>query len=246
MPDPTSPAGYPGSFRFERDSFAFANELVWEYRFATAGGSSQITRRQPPPTYAHRCFVLTRAARQFFFHAEFQAEQAPLMEAEYRRRIRQVIWRNPRVPCTPERRVAFPGYNGLRAFSRAWEALLKDECGGAWRSYMQRSHWRMVLPISRQHQARTAREIQARLTESVPPVVHLVRFPQLTINHSVVIYDGVEAGNKILFRAYDPNYPSHPGTLTYEHGTRSFGMPANLYWEDGPLDVIEICRGWLL
>ena len=30
--------------------------------------------REPKPDYAHRCFVLARAARQFLYHARFDAE----------------------------------------------------------------------------------------------------------------------------------------------------------------------------
>jgi hypothetical protein len=50
-------------FEFERDTFAFPNELVWEYHFDEATGTTGAARRVPAPDYVHRCFVLVRAAR---------------------------------------------------------------------------------------------------------------------------------------------------------------------------------------
>ena len=47
-------------FKFERDTFAFPNELVCAYQFDRATGQATMRRRVPPPTYAHHCFVLSR------------------------------------------------------------------------------------------------------------------------------------------------------------------------------------------
>ena len=203
-----------------------------------------MVAKQPRPDYALRCFVLARAARQFLYHAEFQPGATQLTEAEYRRRIRAVVARNPRVPCAPERRVAFPGYAGLRDFSREWERVLKEDCGGAWRSYVLRSHWRMVFPISRRHQERTRDALTARLEQGVPPIVHLVRFPQLTINHGMTVFAVEPGSQETRFTAYDPNEPAHPVRLTFDHSTRTFTLPPNRYWAGGRLEVIEIYRSW--
>jgi hypothetical protein len=234
----------PRRFQFERDTFAFANELVCEYRFDLPGGRPKLTARVPRPDYTLRCFVLARAARQFLYHAEFQPDLPSLPEAECRARIRQVISRNPRIPCASERRVQFPGCEGLRAFSRIGEKWLKAACGGAWRSYVLRSHWRMVFPLSRRHQARTAERLQVRLTAGFPPIVHLVRFPQLTINHGMLLFDAELHGQQTTFLAYDPNDPARPARLAYAAATRTFSLPANRYWAGGNLDVIEIYRSW--
>ena len=234
----------PRRFEFARDTFAFPNELVCEYVFDPAGGRPKMVAKEPRPEYALRCFPLVRAARQFFYHAEFKPQQVPLDEVEYCRRIREVISRNPRVPCAPQRRVVFSGYDGLKAFSAAWERLLKAECGGAWRSYVLRSHWRMVFPISRRHQQRTCSSLQQRLAQGIPPIVHLVRFPQLTINHGMLIF-GVETGrDETRFHAYDPNDIVAPAVLTFQAATRGFTLPANRYWPGGRLDVIEVYRNW--
>src|SRR5258705_348138 len=64
-------------FEFERDAFAFPNELVWEYHFDEATGATAARRRVPAPDYALRCFVLIRAARQFLYHARFDPPAPP-------------------------------------------------------------------------------------------------------------------------------------------------------------------------
>ena len=105
----------PRRFEFPRDSFAFANELLWEYHFDLATGRATFAKRDPKPDYGLRCFVLTKAARQFLYHAHFDAKLAPCDNLEIlRQRIREVLSRNPRVPCAPGREVTFPGYESLR------------------------------------------------------------------------------------------------------------------------------------
>lgn len=240
------PPGLARRFCFERDSFAFANELHWAYHFDAASGRTTFTRREPKPDYALRCFVLTRTARQFLYHARFDPEAPATNEIAYRRMIREIVSRNPRMPCPPDRLVVFPGYEGLRKFSAAWEPLLKAECGGAWRSYVLRSHWRMVFPISRAHQARTAGQLATSLCQGGSPLIHLVRFPQLTINHGMILFEVNKTSESLCFEAYDPNDPTKPTQLSYSETQRTFSLPANAYWAGGRLDVIEIYRNWFL
>jgi len=235
----------PGGFVFDRDSFAFANELHWEYCFNTATGRTTIRKRDPKPDYALRCFVLIRAARQFLYHARFEEQPAgDASEQTWRRRIKEVVSRNPRVRCRPGDEVEFPGYANLRQFSRAHERLLKAECGGAWRSYVLRSHWRMIFPISRTHQARTAEQLLTAIRRGGSPIVHLVRFPKLTINHGMLLFEAMETASGAVFLAYDPNDPEKPSEITFDAATNVFSLPANRYWIGGRLDVIEIYRRW--
>jgi len=233
-------------FEFERDRFGFANELLWEYRHAAPGGRTVVQPRTPKPDYVLRCFVLVRAARQFLYHARFEPELERADEATYRRLVRAVLARNPRHRSLPDHQITIPGYAGLRDFSAAWEALLKREGGGAWRSYVLRSHWRMVLPISRAHQARTARQLVEALQRREAPAIHLVRFPRLDMNHGMILFDAVEDKREIGFRTYDPNDPEKPSGLTYDRARRTFFLPANLYWAGGSLNIIEIFRSWWL
>lgn len=235
----------PRRFVFERDSFAFANELHWEYRFDDATGKTTFSKRDPKPDYAHRCFVLTRAARQFFYHARFDAKLPAHDHAlTYRSLVQEIVARNPRVPCRPGDEVVFSGYANLREFSRAHDALLKAECGGAWRSYVLRSHWRMIFPISRAHQARTATSLLAEIRRGGSPIIHLVLFPKLTINHGMVLFEAIELPRGVMFQAYDPNDPAKPSEVTFDAATKTFSLPANRYWIGGKLDVIEIYRSW--
>jgi hypothetical protein len=234
----------PRRFDFARDSFAFTNELVWEYQPDGTTGKMNYRPREPKPDYAHRCFVLTRAARQFLFHARFDPGQGIADETTYRRLVREVVSRSPRIPCAVAKQIVVPGYASLREFSAAWGVLLKLECGGAWRSYILRSHWRMVLPISRAHQDRTAAGLAAEIQKDLSPIVHLVKFPSLTINHGMILFDAAETGQGWEFSAYDPNDPVQAARLDFDRAAQTFSLPPNRYWAGGGLNVIEICRGW--
>ncbi len=238
-PAPNSLA--PRRFVFERDTFAFPNELVWEYGFG-ADGSWRMRRRAPAPAFAHRCFVLVRAARQFLYHARFEPDAPPLDEAACRARLRAVLRRPPWRETPPAARLVIPGHAGLRELSRAQEPLLKAVCGGAWRSYVLRSHWRMVLPLSRRHQAVTVARLWEQVRAGEVPLVHLVNFPRLTINHGLLLFEGRLTPVGFEFAAYDPNQPDAPATLGYDAAARTFTLPANRYWPGGALNVIEIYR----
>jgi hypothetical protein len=232
-------------FRFEQDTFTFANELLWQYRFDPATGAVTTVRSAPPPVYWHRCFVMVRAVRQFFQHARFDPHLPVAEPASYQRLIRQVVARSPRRASREGDRIVIPGYECLRAFSRAQESLLKAGCGQPWESYFVRSHWRMVAPTGRTHQERMARQLRQALAEQRPPAVHLYRFPRLTINHGVVLFDATESPSGIQFTVYDPNLPDHPHRLLYEHASRTFHYPRTSYWAGGALNVYEMYTGGL-
>ena len=231
-------------FVFERDTFAYANELVWEYHYDEHGNWVH-NRREPKPDYTHRCFVVARAAKQFFKHARFDPGQPVAGPATYRRLIRKVVSTSPRRESPAEKKIVIPGYASLRQFSRAQEKILKAECGGPWRSYFQRGHWRMIWPFSRHDQERMAAELVNDLKQNRPPVVHLVRFPALTINHAVLLFDFSETEKEIRFAAYDPNSPETAATVTYDRARRTFTFPTNFYFPGGRVDVYEIYRGCL-
>jgi hypothetical protein len=239
---PTSDPAQSRRFDFDQDTFAFPNELVWEYKY-DENGKWTTHKREPSPTYSLHCFVVARADRQFFYHARFDPEQPIAGEATYRQLVRRVMSCSPRQPSPEPEKIVIPGYANLREFSREQESLLKEECGGAWRSYFQRGHWRMVFPFSRSHQEHMAQQLVAHLQEH-PLVVHAVRFPQLSINHAVVVYDMKETKERIDFEAYDPNDPVKPITLAFDRATRTFSMAPNTYFEGGRVDVYEVLYKW--
>lgn len=231
------------AFNFQTDTFAFPNELVWEYYYDVNG--KWVNRpRQPPPDYTHHCFVVARSAMQFFDFARFDASQPVADAATYRKLIDKVISHRPTQVSADADKVIIPGYADLRSFSEAQEPLLKRECGGAWQSYFQRGHWRMIAPLSRHYQQRMAKQLLGEIQENQPAVVHLERFPHMTINHAVVLYAASETEKEIVFTTYDPNNPRKPAMLTYDRAKRTFFFPANDYFEGGRVDVYEVYRGW--
>jgi hypothetical protein len=231
-------------FTFGHDTFAYANELVWEYEFDDAAGRTSHRKREPAPQYTHHCFVVTRAAKQFFQNARFDPLLPRADEATYRKLVQRVVGVSPRKAFPDDRRIVIPGYTNLFDFSRDWQGLLQAECGGAWRSYFQKGHWRMIFPLTRAHQDRMSRQLLDSLGRNRPAVVHVVRFPSLAINHSLVVFDADESEQQIVFRAYDPNHPEKPSPLTYHRATRRFELPRNPYFIGGRVDVYEIYHAW--
>jgi hypothetical protein len=178
-----------------------------------------------------------------FLHARFDAEGAVVDDLTYRRLVQAVIGSSARRGRVEEERVVIPGYANLRDFSEDWAGLLQSEKGGAWQSYWQRGHWRMVFPFSRRHQERVAAGLLASLEREGVAVVHLVSFPSLRINHAVVVFEAEASDEGIVFGVYDPNAPEAPVRLTYGGEARRFEFPVNAYYPGGPLDVYEIYRG---
>jgi hypothetical protein len=230
-------------FNFETDTFAFPNELTWVYEYNAEGKWTTHTRK-PKPDYSQHCFVIARTTRQFYLNARFDAAEPVADESTYRRLIERLVSSNPRKSRPDGEKIVIPGYPNLRSFSQAQEKLLKAECGPAWTSYVQRGHWRIVFPFSRCHQQNTARVLLAEIGYGRPVVVHLVRFPQLTINHAIVIFAAREKRNEIEFLAYDPNRPAEPRILNYDRARRTFLFAANDYFPGGRVDVYQVYHKW--
>jgi hypothetical protein len=231
------------AFNFQTDTFAYPNELVWEY-FYDAKGKWTSQSRQPKPTYSHHCFVVAKTAHQFFRNVRFDPRQPVADEQTYRRLIRKVVATNPRQSLPASEKIVIPGYPHLRAFSAAQEKVLKAECGGAWQSYFQRGHWRMIFPFGRESQQEMAEQMARRLATGEPLVIHLVCFPELTINHAMVLYEARESEGHLQFEAYDPNQPEKPVQLTFDRTFQSFFLAANNYYPGGLLDVYQVYHRW--
>jgi hypothetical protein len=241
-PHQQTPA-YSRAFDFQKDTFSFSNELVWVYQY-DANGHWTTHNRDPKPTYAQHCFVLARTTRQFFLNARFDPTQPVTNEAAYRHLIRRVVSSSPRKPLAEDKKIVIPGYADLRTFSKDQEKLLKNNCGSGLESYFQRGHWRMIFPFSRSQQAAMAEQILAELERNPPVVVHVFRFPQLTINHAVIIFGASQDEKEITFQVYDPNDSARSSVITYERKTRTFQMPANDYFPGGWVDVYEVYHKW--
>lgn len=231
-------------FEFERDTFAYPHELVWKYHFDPVTGAMTVERQEPPPTYYHRCFVMVRATRQFFYHARFEPDSPAAGVETYRRLVQQVAGRNVRERCAEPERIVIPGFDGLRSFSRAHERLLKAHCGAPWESYFLRSHWRMIFPVPGWYREMMAKKLKRSLPRRGLTLVHLFRFPRITINHGIALFGYSESEAAIEFEGYDPNIPEHPIKLIYEKPRREFTFAPNRYWGGGPLKVMEIYSDW--
>lgn len=231
-------------FEFGRDTFAYPHELVWKYNFDPVTGAMSVCKAEPPPTYYHRCFVLVRATRQFFYHARFEPELPRADVETYRSLIRQIVRRDVRKRCLETERIVVPGFDGLRALSRDHEPLLKAQCGAPWESYFLRSHWRMIFPVPTWYREMMVKKLKESLPRRGLTLVHLFRFPKITINHGIALFGYAESEASVEFDAYDPNIPENPVKLVFDKQRREFTFAPNRYWGGGPLKVMEIYTDW--
>ena len=232
-------------FRHPAETPGFRNETLWSYSRDPQTGRQVHVRREPPPDYTLRCFVLARVAKQFHAHARFEAG-APLLDAEeYRRRFRRVQARSTMTASAEADRIVFPGFPDLRTFSLAYEMMMRTEAGGAWQSYFQRGQWRMVLPFTRAGQAKEAARLVAAVRSNTAPVLHVFTFPALTVNHAVVLFAVEETAHQLRFDAYDPNAPDEVLAVTFDRDRRQFSLPATAYFVGGPVNAYEVyCELW--
>jgi hypothetical protein len=237
-------ASFARPFVFGEDTFAYRNDLVWVYYRDPVTGEFRHKNREPKPDYTHHCFPVARSARQFFQHARFDPTQPVADEAAYRKLIRRVVSTSPRTVLEERERVVIPGYTNLFAFSRAQERLLKEECGSAWQSYFQRGHWRMIFPFSGRSQEKMVEQLREAILRNRPPVIHIARFPSLTINHALVLFEVKEMEAEVKFSVYDPYDPITPSVLTFKKAERQFYYPPNDYFVGGKADVYEIYCSW--
>src|SRR5437868_1155228 len=85
-------------FDFNRDSFAFTNETVWRYedgKPVTEGEEGvEALNKQKGERFTRRCFVMARAALQFWKFARFDPKHKPLDDATLAARVRDVTDRD--------------------------------------------------------------------------------------------------------------------------------------------------------
>jgi hypothetical protein len=227
-------------FIFKRDTFAYPNQVITEKIYDASGKSHE--RRNKDADYVLRCFVMARSARQFFQFAQFDPARPSVDDKTYRKLVREVVSRDP-MDCTPgQKRTVIPGFTNLYQFSAAKRELLQETCGSQLQSYFQRGHWRMVLPFSGSRRAGEARILALAARNNRPPVVHVVSFPSLSINHAVLLYDVRESATAYEFPTYDPNDADRPLTVTFDRKTKRFTFPRTSSFGGGTVNVYEIYR----
>ena len=221
-------------FEFERDTFAFPNELVWEYHFDEATGATASRRRVPPPEYALRCFVLVRAARQFLYHARFDPATPPAPDEVFRRQVRAVL---ARIRAGRPRRASGSSSRASRACASSAPRGRRCEGGVRRRVALLRAAQSLAHrdaglagPSASHRRASCWRRSGSRRGPHHPPAALPVARDQPR--------DGGLRG-----RAHEPapsscvrpERPARPARLTYDRSAARSRSRANRYWRGGEL-----------
>ena len=230
-------------FRFPADTFAFANQLLMQYEIDPVTRDIAWHPQEKPPEFVLRCGAMARAARQFYSVARFDPSAPVADDATYVHLVREVLDTDPRDP--PDKSVVIPGYRDLRDLSDAHASLLKALLAGPWETYLQRGNWRLIFPFGGEQQQHVARRLLDELARGWPPIVHVVRFPERTINHLVLVFDSEATPAEIRFHVYDPNEAEHPVDLVFDRGARVFSYAATSFFPGGPVKAYEVYDGWL-
>jgi hypothetical protein len=229
-------------FRFDRDTFAFANQTVFEYHEGHPSLRKPSTVRRD--AYKRHCFVLCRTAMQFKKFARFDPRSTPLDDTLLAARLRAVTHRQPWAEPLPEdQRIVFPGYKNLREMSKARRELVQLNIGHGWPSYFRISNARMIFQQGAGYQEDTHARLNAALARGQMFVGFLTTYPRLSINHSVLVYKrksfspnpGVER-----YLVYDPNHPESPRELTWSPSTRSFSYQKDWDFIGGHVRIYQV------
>jgi hypothetical protein len=234
-------------FHFDRDTFAFANQTVFEYHEGHPSlRRGSATRRD---AYKRHCFVLCRTAMQFKRFARFDPRSAPLDDTSLAARLRAVTHRAAWAEPLPEdQRIVFPGYKDLHEMSKARREVVQLNIGHGWPSYFRISNARMIFQQSARYQEETHARLNAALARGQLFVCFLTTYPRLSINHSVLVYErksfspnpGVDR-----YFAYDPNHPESPRELTWSPHTRAFSYQKDWDFVGGFVRVYQVYGKWL-
>jgi hypothetical protein len=230
------------AFRFDRDTFAFANQTVFEYHQGHASLRKPSATKQD--AYNRHCFVMCRTALQFKKFARFDPRDAPLddssLAARIRAIIRQAAWTEP----LPEnQRIVFPGYKDLKDMSKARRELVQLNIGHGWPSYFRISNARMMFQDGAGYQERTYSRLNAALARGDLFVAFLTTYPRFSINHSVLVYKRQSSAPNAgvdHYLVYDPNHPESPRELIWSATDRAFSYQKDWDFIGGLVRVYQV------
>lgn len=239
-------------FSFKRDTFAFANETVWEYHEGHASLRREKSSERPK-RFTQHCFVMSRAIVQFQKFARFDPALPALDDKQLASRIRKITGRAPWRHSLPERkRIIIPGFSDLRTLSRARTGVVERSIGLGWPSNFRPGNWRILFPHGSGQQTRTHAELEQTLARGEFFVAYLTTLPQsLHINHAVLIYErrGLATdrkGAKIFrYSVYDPNHAEAPRKLTWSERDHCFLYERDWDFVGGRLFVWQVYGGLL-
>ena len=240
---PAAPS--PRPFRYDTDTFSLANETVWNYTYGSVQSDSSRPQKEKHE-YTRRCFVVSRAAVQFWKFARFDPKAPPLSHDQLIARIRDVTGRSVWLPAlSREKRIIFPGYANLREISATDPGIFQANIGLGWPVYFRAGNMPIIVPLYRETEARLNNEIFHDLQMNYPSIVWLYNFPSLNINHVVVIFAGERDHGRIHYQVYDPNYSNAPKKLDYDASTRTFSYQPTFYFKGGTVNARAVYRGVL-
>lgn len=233
---PSEGAGRP--FNFQQDTFAYANELVFNYENGVP--AADTNSQQHERSYTRRCFIMAAGVVQFWKHARFEPQAPPVTDAELARRIRDVRDRAAWWPSEdPDQRVIFPGFANLHEFSERKGRILRSNMGAGWTTYFHLRKFPMPFEPSPEDEARLSDTLESWLHQGHPMVVWLYNFPEVNINHAVTVYEELDPpdSRQLAFHVYDPNYTDGPRTLSYDRISQAFYYENTFYFRGGLVHV---------
>jgi hypothetical protein len=230
-------------FAFASDTFAFPNQSRWILADDPVSGATVWAERDTELEL--RCSAVVRTARQFLVHAVFAPEAPRLPASAYPALVREVLARDARAAVAAAPPVVIPGFADLRQLTREFAPLFRDELERDWRSVLTRDDWRIVVPFTPAGQEREAEVLLAAVRAARTPIIRVLRFPHVSLNHALLVFDGDEDADGIHLRAYDPNDPRAPVTITFDRAAQTFVFPPRIYFAGGPIKVYEIYRAGL-
>jgi len=229
-------------FRFDRDTFAFANQTVFEYHEGHASLRKPSATKQD--AYNRHCFVMCRTAVQFKKFARFEPRSTPLDDASLAARVRavtrQAAWTEP---SAENQRIVFPGYKDLKEMSKAHRELVQLNIGHGWPSYFRVSNVRMIFQDGTGYQEHTHARLNAALARGDLFVAFLTTYPRFSINHSVLIYQRKSSSPNPgvdHYLVYDPNHPESPRELTWSARDRTFSYQKDWDFVGGFVRVYQV------
>ncbi len=234
-------------FVHARDTFAFENATVFKYYKGIAFLRGRSSASDQPNLYTRRCFVMTRAAMQFYKFARFDPHGATLDDRTLAARIRAVMRRAPWHKALPEdQRVVIPGYASLREMSKARRHVVQTNIGLGWPTYMRLGNFRMFYQHDRKYQEKTHANLDAALARGDLFVGYLSTYPSLAINHSVLVYARKSASseNEHYF-VYDPNHAEAPRQLTWSPREHAFSYQKDSDFIGGFVRIYQVYGKWL-
>ena len=236
-------------FRFETDTFAFANQTVFIYPHGYAEKRT-LKPGEKPPEFTLRCFAMDRSVEQFHKFARFDASLPPPDDAALAKLVCAVTGRAPwRGALPPEKRVVVPGYANLHALSLSRPLVVQRNIGGGWwATYLRPGNFRMFhfWWNGPSEQAATQCIVENTLAHNDLFVAYLTSYPSLSINHSVLIYGRRPATREdrrkgvIRYLVYDPNHPEASREMVYDVAARMFSYQKDWDFVGGKVTVLQI------